>query len=594
MQNQQGSRKLSIIPAGPAKRRWRFSTVALAGISLVVASSVFCQTAARGDAFTEKSDLFLSRKAGLGLKSGWSSVIVKFRGGLTSAHDVRVKALGGYVYRHLPVIGAAAVRVPNRNFARLAAMPDVERLSADLQVKKTDEFTVEHSGAGVAFDKYRLTGKGVLVAVLDAGMNPDHGDLEDYSTGKSRVVGSTSLVPGDSNTTDKCGHGMHVAGAIGGNGNSSNGRNYFRTFYGIAREVSLANIRVLDGQGRGNVSDVIAGIQMVTQYAAQYKIRVMNLSLGHPVGESYTTDPLCQAVEAAWKAGVVVVCSAGNNGRVSDTKVEGMDNEGYGTAYGSIQSPGNDPYVITVGAMKSTDGTRANDRIATYSSRGPTRLDFVMKPDIVAPGNQVVSLNSGNSYLESQFGATNAVKQEEYVKNPGRKFSVKYYRLSGTSMAAPVVSGAVALMLQKEPTLTPDTVKARLMLSADKLTLPNGDGDPCTFGAGYLNIPAALECKAVATQSALSPSVYQDLDGTVRVNIDRAIWGEKALWGTQITDLRAIWGEKALWGTNAIWGCADTLSSSRAVWGTAFWMDNAIWGTTSSSVDLSCRAIFGE
>ncbi len=237
--------------------------------------------------------------------------------------------------------------------------------------------------------------------------------------------------------------------------------------------------------------------------------------MGHPVGESYTTDPLCQAVEAAWKAGIVVVCSAGNDGRLDSFTLPPLPNEGYGTAYGSITSPGNDPYVITVGAMKGAEynaggsynvAGRAGDRICTYSSRGPSRLDFVVKPDIVAPGNQIISLNAPGSFLSDNYGASNGVAWPQFATTGTAADSLKYFRLSGTSMAAPVVSGAAALLLQHDPTLSPDTVKARLMLSADKWAFPDGMGDPCTFGAGYLDIPAALQCSAVATSTRKAPA----------------------------------------------------------------------------------------
>ena len=267
---------------------------------------------------------------------------------------------------------------------------------------------------------------------------------------------------------------------------------------------------MLDDTGSGTVANVIAGIQWAVANKAKYNIRVMNLSMGHPVGESYRTDPLCQAAEQAWKAGIVVVAAAGNDGRISDLNVAGADNEGWGTNYGSIASPGNDPYVITVGAMKQVDQYRNNDRIATYSSRGPSRIDLVLKPDIVAPGNQVISTNTNNSYLSKNFGGTNMVPYSAYVaKGQESAASKAYFRLSGTSMATPVVAGAAALMLEKDPTLTPDAIKARLMLSADKWLGPAGLGDPCTYGSGYLNIPAASRLhggsQAVHRQSKPKP-----------------------------------------------------------------------------------------
>jgi serine protease AprX len=377
-----------------------------------------------------------------------------------------------------------------------------------------------------------------------------------------------------------------VAGIIAGNGAGSTGPSYFRTFYGIARSADIINVRVLDTYGQGMVSSMVNAIAWCINSKKRYNLRVMNLSLGHPVGESYATDPLCQAVEQAWKAGIVVVCAAGNSGRLNTTQVPLLDNEGWGTAYGSIQSPANDPYVITVGATKSSNGIRSYDRIATYSSRGPTRLDLILKPDIVAPGNRVISLNAPGTYLPNTYGATNLVAWNAFSSIYYPADSSKYFRLSGTSMAAPVVSGAIALMLQQDPTLSPDTVKARLMLSSDKWNFPDGTTDACTFGSGYLNIPAALNSTVVARQYALSPNIDQDSSGNVYVD-PSSIWGAKAIWGTGITDLKAIWGSNAIWNT-------DLLSSSKAIWGSGVFADTTTWSITGGAVDLSNRVINGE
>ncbi len=316
----------------------------------------------------------------------------------------------------------------------------------------------------------------------------------------------------------------------------------------------------------------------------------MNLSLGHLPGESYKTDPLCQAAEKAYRAGIVVVCAAGNTGRANDTAAPGQDNEGFGSAYGSIQSPGNSPYVITVGAMKSGGAGRNRDRIATYSSRGPSRLDFVLKPDIIAPGNRVVAATADKSYLDTRYQDTNGVGAAEYMNRNGATWSRQYFRLSGTSMACPVVSGAVALLLQVNPTLSPDTVKARLMISADKWAAPDGTSDPCTYGAGYLNIPAALRCPIVANAPAASPLLMRDADGGVRI---AGVNGTQVLWGTQI-----LWGSQIIWGSQVLWGAgtgAPLLSSSNVIWGSSVWGDrDGTFGEMGSAADLSMTAIQGE
>ena len=316
-------------------------------------------------------------------------------------------------------------------------------------------------------DGLGYTGAGVAVAVVDSGVK-SHPDLK--ATASFSVVGKTD---------DKYGHGNHVAGIVAGDGSHSNG-----PYHGVASGADIINVRVLDDFGAGRTSDVIAVVEWVMANKDQYGIRVVNLSLGHPVTEAAADDPLVQAVEALWDAGVVVVCSAGNDGR-----------EGYGT----ITSPGNSSKVITVGSVTHWgDAAADNDIVSTFSSRGPTRYDHFVKPDLVTPGNRMISIKAKDCYLQSQH-------PERLITAPG-KATAEYYQLSGTSMSAAVVSGAVALLLEKDPTLDPDTVKARLMRSATKVPI----GDPFATGAGVLDIAAALDEPGYPA-AAPSPRAVRDL-----------------------------------------------------------------------------------
>ena len=375
-----------------------------------------------------------------------------------------------------------------------------------------------------------------------------------------------------------------------------------KTFEGIAPQANIINLRVLDQNGAGTDSAVIAAISQAISLKPLFNIRVINLSLGRAIYESYKLDPLCQAVEAAWKSGIVVVVAAGNNGRYLPTN-----------GYATITSPGNDPYVITVGAMKPMGTpTRLDDLIASYSSKGPTAIDAVVKPDIVAPGNLLVSLEAPNSTLYTEYPG-NQIPYSYYVNGGSSASSSSYFTLSGTSMATGVVSGVVADLLQKSPSLTPDQVKARLMKTAWK-SLPafSSTTDPTTgitytdqydvftVGAGYVDVEAALSNTDLARGTAMSPiASYNANSGNVYLTDSRtaiwntsATWSDAAVWGTSQfvvgappstmsgSSSGALWGSSdAVWGSNILWG-SNSAYASNILWGSnSMYASNILWGS---------------
>jgi serine protease AprX len=507
------------------------------------------------------------------------TVIVQYRQAPTESHLVSLRAGGAAIKSRLHTIRAVTMRIPAGMLPVLESNPNVAYVTPDRPISMTasnEDYTTAVE-ADVAAAQFALDGTGVGVAVIDSGIS-DHSDLH-AASGASRVVYSQSFVPGDTSTWDKYGHGTHVAGLIGGTGVSSGVANgYLAKYAGVAPNVNLINLRALDQNGAGTDSQVIAAIQQAIALKNTYNIRVISMSLGRPVFENYALDPVDQAVEAAWQAGIVVVAAAGNNGRDNS-----MGTHGFAT----IGVPANDPAVITVGATRTFGtATRVDDAIASYSSKGPTLVDHLVKPDLVAPGNRLVSLLAPGSTLD---------KGNKNLEVSSALGTAKYFRLSGTSMAAPLVSGAVALMLQQNPSLTPDQVKARLMKTAWKgfnqyttSTAANGNTysnqyDIFTYGAGYLDISAALNNTDLAAGVALSPTaVYNSSNGTVSLmNTTSVVWGSTSVvWGAT----SVVWGNSVVWGANTIQGTSVVWGSTSVVWGAnSISGFSVVWGATSTT-----------
>ena len=386
------------------------------------------------------------------------NVIVRYKMRPSARHHQAIERKGGHLRQNLDLVNSGSYTVSASGLQDLANDPDVEYVAPDRPVNATLDYANPAINANLALS-YGYNGEGVTVAVIDSGIMDSHPDLMD-AYGRSRVVYSESFNLSEGNDYfDRYGHGTHVAAILGGDASKSSSTLNARTFMGIAPKVRFVNLKVLDRNGVGTDSMVIAAIQRAIALKSTYNIRIINLSLGRPVMESYLEDPLCQAVEQAWKAGIVVIVAAGNEGRNNS-----MGTQGYGT----ISSPGNDPYVITVGAMKDMKTlSRGDDQMASYSSKGPTLLDQIAKPDIVAPGNKIIAaLPTGLALTNSYPG--NKVPLNYYVANGTSQPSDYYFELSGTSMATPMVAGAAALLLDKQPSLTPDQIKAKLMKTASK------------------------------------------------------------------------------------------------------------------------------
>jgi serine protease AprX len=483
--------------------------------------------------------------------------------------------VGGLLKKTYTTIPGYSATVPAGSLLQIAADPNVEHISLDVQVKAHMDIAARAVRADRAWSLpgawgSGLTGRGIGIALIDTGVQL-HDDLKRPLGAKQPV--EVEIVGHEPGYADPFGHGTHVAGILNGNGFASSDYLSFRTFKGLAPEAQIFSVRALSPDGTGSTSDVLEGIDWVLKNAKTYNIRVLNLSLGHPVYESYRTDPLCRAVAAAVRRGVVVVVAAGNDGEV-------------GTGFGTVTSPGNDPAAITVGATDDQDTVPLTDDVlASYSSRGPSLVDLVVKPDLVAPGTWIVSTRAAGSWMDTEHHEL-TLRIGDYKNDPARfDQDGSYYSLSGTSMAAPLVSGAAALMLQKDPTLTPATVKARLMKSAvkdDKLVFQTG--------AGTLDVYGALIATGTAT-SASSPGATAAPDGFITIQDTAKLWGfswtQTAIWGggkarayglsAGIAGLTSLVENSSVTGSGAIWGgdrCSlrSTLGSvggSTAIWGGA-------------------------
>ena len=516
---------------------------------------------------TTKLDPALQHRAATG--GGKSRVIIRLANRAPrGAVKALIEQLGGTPGRALAIINSQVAFLPDRALAALAASPFVERISTDRVTVSTMERTSEVIGAAPVREALGLDGAGVGVAILDSGITAWHDDLTGPPEQAQRVDSFVDFVGLRDGAYDDYGHGTHVAGIVAGNGYDS-----FGTRTGIAPGARLTILKVLDYQGRGHVSDVIAALDYIVRNKAALNIRVANLSIAAPTYESYDLDPLTLAAKHAVSAGLIVVAAAGNAGRTANGA----------TVYGSVGAPGNAPWVLTVGAS-SHGGTvdRADDSIAPFSSRGPGMGGAAAKPDLVAPGVGIQSLSAPDSTLYS-------VRAPFLLSGTVPTAYQPYLSLSGTSMSAPVVSGTIALMLQANPQLTPNQVKAILQYTAE--VYPGYD--PLTQGAGFLNAKGAVElARHFADSSGTAPSDAQWSKSIIwgnhlvtggRLRADANAWSTSVTWGDMTTSA----GEQIEWGLKDAWSTTETGDTIEGPWTGADASGNVVWGPTCGGANCN-------
>ncbi len=511
----------------------------------------------------------------------WSHAIVQGTGPASLPGIVwLIESAGGKVGRSLPLLDAVAARLPREAVALLSANPLVRRIVMDRTILGMTERTAATIGATAVRQTLGYDGTGVGVAIIDSGITAWHDDLGTPGVpGTQRVVRFVDFLDDSTAPHDDYGHGTHVAGIVAGNGFDSNGARS-----GVAPGAHLVVLKVLDEYGRGRISDVIAALEYTIQHRSQLQIRVVNLSIGAGVFESHDSDLLTLAAKHAVQAGLVVVASAGNAGK-----------DGSGRPlYGGITAPGNAPWVLTVGASSHMGtASRPDDTIAGFSSRGPTAIDRHAKPDLVAPGVGIESLSNPQSalyQLRPQY-RLNGTVQTDYAP---------YLSLSGTSQAAPAVAGTVALMLQADPTLTPNAVKAILQFTAEA----RPDYDALTQGAGFVNSGAAIELvRHLSTPESGMYSTPTDWSAHL-------IWGNQRIRDGRVTRAASGWSSQMTWGSartsdgsGVSWGsiCVEPTCEAPGAW--SAWQascvdpacllvqwgggrsENVVWGTTCGGAD---------
>jgi serine protease AprX len=513
-------------------------------------------------------------------------VIISVRPGYRASVRETLLSHGDLIKSDHPPIDALSAEIHSTDVAELARQPWIEGVSIDATVyavggnrskgnsgKRETAASRLRETLGLSAVGTTGAGQGVVVAVIDSGIAtssdlpaPRITQFYDFTLpGCAAAPMSCRVTP-----FDDFGHGTHVAGLIGGSGQLSN-----NLYQGVAPGVKFVGVKVLDKTGVGTTSDVINAITFVVANRALFGVQIINLSLGHPIFAPAAFDPLVRAVEQASAAGITVVIAAGNN-------------PGNRTGYAGIMSPGNSPSAITSGAVDTKwTTTRDDDVVADYSARGPTWFDAFAKPDVVAPGSRLISDATVDSTL---FNDPSLITDRVAVGNSW------FLQLSGTSMAAAVTSGVVALVVEAssahvgDPPLTPNSVKAIVEYTA----IPISRADFLTAGAGQINAAGAVALASrINTDAKLGDWwLTSGIDPFSTIGNQSYRWAQEIIWGA--TELGGdlvyrnlmIWSRNIIWGTNIIRGTNTSIAwgATKNILWTVAGDPNTIQGTFTNTL----------
>ena len=499
----------------------------------------------------------------------YESVIVRAQPGQTAVAGQAITAAGGHVQQTIGLINAVVAEVPTTHVQELGASTGVAQVTLNASVQLLGSsysslgsfnpaadvnsmYSIEGMDGAHAYWDAGYTGQGVGVALIDSGVTP----VDGLST-PGKVVNGPDLSFDSQHSSleylDSFGHGTHMAGIIAGRDTEATSVSSSDTthFLGMAPDAQIVSVKVANGHGQTDVSQVLSAIDWVVQHQHDngMNIRVLNLSYGTDSSQSYVLDPLAYAAEQAWDHGIVVVVAAGNSGNSSD----------------GMEDPAIDPYVIAVGAADTENTTSVRlHQPATFTSEG----DGTRNPDLSAPGVHIPSLRVPGSFIDQQFGATATVADRLFLG-------------SGTSQAAAVVSGAAALLLSQRPGLTPDQVKALLDGNTNSML-----GRTAVKGSGELNLGAVLDA---ATPNAVQ--TWPQSNGTGSIEASRGSHHVAATGGAALTGEHDIFGHAV--STQALaaaehngtaWnrGSFNGASWSGASWSGASW-SGASWSGASWS-----------